>query len=365
MLMSSSSEEDLLRRGAPVPPGQDGRDRTERYKNIDEDQRLRCGGAWSHVCLAESAEQGETVALENEERFHQSMRKAERSAWTRKGLEEEHEVVEEYALGEDEPDELEHGADEDGAISTVDTDTGSPRQDARRSGLSEFPDTSSRSPEAEHGDHEKFWDSQGQKDAHMVRHGITRSQDAREGVEKNEDQQLLQHAIAEKAEGRADVSPRTVSGEEQQVVVNDQAGREAETVAGSVEQLSVGGNTTSEQLLSKSRSCVDEVMAIQDLQTACSIFRRTALILAMHPDQPTGCIVDFALAHGIPFAVVPCCVHATTFPKRRVRGVRVNSYELLIDWLAEKGNGLENPIKVETLTFGGRNKVVYWMGSNA
>ena len=35
--------------------------------------------------------------------------------------------------------------------------------------------------------------------------------------------------------------------------------------------------------------------------------------------QAAGAIVAFAVSHGLPFAVVPCCVYRAEFPKRRLR----------------------------------------------
>ena len=39
-------------------------------------------------------------------------------------------------------------------------------------------------------------------------------------------------------------------------------------------------------------------------------------IVALHPDEATGEIVDFAIKHRIPFVVVPCCVFSRLFPNR-------------------------------------------------
>lgn len=44
---------------------------------------------------------------------------------------------------------------------------------------------------------------------------------------------------------------------------------------------------------------------------------RYAAVVGMHSDQATEWIVDFALANNKPFAVVPCCVCPTVFPRRR------------------------------------------------
>lgn len=49
---------------------------------------------------------------------------------------------------------------------------------------------------------------------------------------------------------------------------------------------------------------------------------RCDVVVGMHPDQATEPIVDFALAAGKPFAIVPCCVFPRENPRRRVRRTR-------------------------------------------
>ena len=80
------------------------------------------------------------------------------------------------------------------------------------------------------------------------------------------------------------------------------------------------------------------------------------VIVGMHPDQATEAIVDFALAHGKSFAVVPCCVFPSLAPQRRVRsGQRVVQYPAFIQYLAEKHHG----IRIGRLPFAGKNIVLY------
>jgi hypothetical protein len=38
--------------------------------------------------------------------------------------------------------------------------------------------------------------------------------------------------------------------------------------------------------------------------------------VGLHPDEPSGDIAQVALAHRVPFAIVPCCVFAPRFPER-------------------------------------------------
>ena len=68
----------------------------------------------------------------------------------------------------------------------------------------------------------------------------------------------------------------------------------------------------------------------------------------MHPDGATESIVDFALAHGKPFAVVPCCIYYPTPPM---------SYQRFIKYLVAKAP--PNVIRTCVLDFEGKNVCVY------
>jgi hypothetical protein len=99
-------------------------------------------------------------------------------------------------------------------------------------------------------------------------------------------------------------------------------------------------------------------------------FEECAVVVGMHPDEATESIVDFAVARGKPFAVVPCCVFPAMFPDRRVRRdgegedggggkvgggvVPVTERRQLVRWLAGKTRG-----EVAYLAFEGANQVVY------
>ena len=89
-------------------------------------------------------------------------------------------------------------------------------------------------------------------------------------------------------------------------------------------------------------------------------------IVALHPDEATGVIVETAVKHEIPFVVVPCCVFSRLFPDRikpTVAGTEgenhanaiVSTYYDLIDWLVAK----HPAIKVTRLPFDGANLAVW------
>lgn len=85
-------------------------------------------------------------------------------------------------------------------------------------------------------------------------------------------------------------------------------------------------------------------------------------IVALHPDEATGCIVELAVQHEKPFLVVPCCVFSRLFPERIKPSVSesessavVSTYYDLIDWLVAK----HPSIKVTRLPFDGANLAVW------
>ena len=47
-----------------------------------------------------------------------------------------------------------------------------------------------------------------------------------------------------------------------------------------------------------------------------ALLRDCSVIVGLHPDGPTAAIVDCAVEHGKPWAVVPCCVFRSRYPNR-------------------------------------------------
>ena len=88
-----------------------------------------------------------------------------------------------------------------------------------------------------------------------------------------------------------------------------------------------------------------------DLVKNCSI------LIGMHPDEATEPIVQAALLHNKPFAVLPCCVFHHLFPHRRTpSGAEVKSTSEFIEYLVSL-----DPVRIKTarLGFVGSNVVVY------
>ncbi|CAH0515927.1 unnamed protein product [Peronospora belbahrii] len=62
------------------------------------------------------------------------------------------------------------------------------------------------------------------------------------------------------------------------------------------------------------------------------LVEQASLLLGMHPDEATECIIDVAMKFNKPFAVVPCCVFGHKFPGRRFAdGSKVLSIPS-VDW---------------------------------
>jgi len=87
------------------------------------------------------------------------------------------------------------------------------------------------------------------------------------------------------------------------------------------------------------------------------------LLIGMHADSATECIVDVALQHQKPFVVVPCCVFPNLFQQRfimdgNMQRVPVRNWEQFCEYLLQK----DNRLRKHTLPFEGRNVAIYWDG---
>jgi hypothetical protein len=87
------------------------------------------------------------------------------------------------------------------------------------------------------------------------------------------------------------------------------------------------------------------------------------LMIGLHADSATECLVDTALAANKPFVVVPCCVFPNFFQQRTVLeddGTRkpVRSYEQFCEYLLQK----DCRLRKSSLPFNGRNVAVWWDG---
>lgn len=116
--------------------------------------------------------------------------------------------------------------------------------------------------------------------------------------------------------------------------------------------ISTGDHGASEK--DQSDDCAEEVtdaLEVAALLTECST------IVGLHADQPTGHIVEYAVASGKAFVVVPCCVYPSAFPHRKLsNGAPVKTRAQLIEYLTSLRPG----IRTKVLDFEGQNVAVYW-----
>lgn len=95
------------------------------------------------------------------------------------------------------------------------------------------------------------------------------------------------------------------------------------------------------------------------------VFEGASILIGMHPDQATEPIVNMALKHNKPFAVVPCCVFAHENPDRRLLdGGEVNTTLDFIQYLTEKDSKGSSDswfggVSKQFLPFDGMNIVLY------
>ncbi len=111
-------------------------------------------------------------------------------------------------------------------------------------------------------------------------------------------------------------------------------------------------------------SNADDFVPICSICSPDNLLQSCSAIVALHPDEATGEVVDFAVRHRIPFVVVPCCVFSRLFPHRlkpntlnrqegginRTREI-VRTYDDLIEYLVAK----DKSIKITKLDFDGAN----------
>mmetsp|Transcript_11966 Transcript_11966/g.25501 ORF Transcript_11966/g.25501 Transcript_11966/m.25501 type:complete len:643 (+) Transcript_11966:204-2132(+) len=150
------------------------------------------------------------------------------------------------------------------------------------------------------------------------------------------------------------------------------------------EGAATNGNNHNESITFDGNSSSDIVdpttLPICSMCSEDNLLRDCKAIVALHPDEATGSIVETAVKHEIPFVVVPCCVFSRLFPDRikpvvlgdeekeeitsknvaesvadEKNDVTVSTYFDLIDWLVAK----HPAIRVTRLPFEGANIAVW------
>jgi hypothetical protein len=84
--------------------------------------------------------------------------------------------------------------------------------------------------------------------------------------------------------------------------------------------------------------------------------KHAGCLVGLHPDECTEDILDVALHFNKSVAIVPCCVFWSLFPTRQLRcGKMVRRYDDFLQFLLDK----DARLRQETLSFEGKNKVIY------
>ena len=104
-----------------------------------------------------------------------------------------------------------------------------------------------------------------------------------------------------------------------------------------------------------SREYTEESVPICHMCSSDGLLTDCRAIVALHPDEATGLIVEHAVKHKIPFVVVPCCVFSRLFGSRRLKGKLVETYDELVEYLMNKDPSIECSL----LPFAGANKVIF------
>lgn len=121
------------------------------------------------------------------------------------------------------------------------------------------------------------------------------------------------------------------------------------------------GGHGQESVVAEKDGAAHSGVQIVNFSEACALISNASLFVGMHPDQAAQAIVEYAVATGKPFAVVPCCVHpnyAAFRARRLANGAPVRTLASLTDYLKSLAPG----IRTARLDFEGKNVVVYWMG---
>ena len=98
------------------------------------------------------------------------------------------------------------------------------------------------------------------------------------------------------------------------------------------------------------------LVAVSSADELSDIVQDCSCVVACHPDEATGAVVEWCVRHRKPFAVVPCCVFARLFPGRRnVDGSVVTTTAQLCDWIQRQHPSIQRA----TLDFDGASTVLY------
>lgn len=108
-------------------------------------------------------------------------------------------------------------------------------------------------------------------------------------------------------------------------------------------------------------TAVSDGLELSDYEQCIDVIRDCSVVVGMHPDQAAEHIIRFCLANRKPFAIVPCCVYSSQFPKRRHpdTGGPVKEFGHFIEYLVSLDP--EGKIAAVQLDFDGKNIMLYYL----
>ena len=257
--------------------------------------------------------------------FEAQCKRVRTVTWTTKGLGEGHEE-EEDGDGIDDGDEEEQRGEEEGKEKEVQREEQEERE-------KEQAFVAARTEEEE--------EEQGILEQHQQEDETENGKEDLGEILRDEEEEIRSAAVDKEGPEAEDRAPRD----------DDDEGRRGE-------QISCGDDEEDTPAATDGRGdgFVAGATEVGSSSEALGLLRSCVLVLGMHPDQGAGEAAEFAIARQLPWAVIPCCVYAREFPRRRLKdGSRVTKYEHLLQWLRELHPGTREV----QLGFEGRNVCVY------
>ena len=108
-------------------------------------------------------------------------------------------------------------------------------------------------------------------------------------------------------------------------------------------------------------TAMSDGLELSDYDQCVEVIRNCSVVVGMHPDQAAEHIIRFCLANNKPFAIIPCCVYSSQFPKRRhaETGGPVKEFGHFIEYLMSLD--IEKKIAAAQLDFDGKNILLYYL----
>mmetsp|Transcript_4597 Transcript_4597/g.6520 ORF Transcript_4597/g.6520 Transcript_4597/m.6520 type:complete len:668 (-) Transcript_4597:1723-3726(-) len=132
-------------------------------------------------------------------------------------------------------------------------------------------------------------------------------------------------------------------------IENDKDDKDSQSTTTTTTTTTITTTTTTKQNgIVTSSSSSNTTIPICSMCSPDRLLPTCTAIIALHPDEATGSIVDFAVQHRIPFVVVPCCVFSRLFPMRWKPLAEVQ-FDILENYNDNDNNNISNNNKNKPL----------------